>query len=162
MIMQSTFLCIIKKLDTGGYMASTGGVKLGSSYDEARTRKINAEAQIAELELAKVRGELVIAEDVVKAWDDILNAIKGKLLSIPTKAAPIVSSEMDAAICQTICEDLINEALEELSNYDPKIDPTRTTATGSASEEGDTDTKATTKTPRKRVGRPKKTTGLTK
>ena len=47
--------------------------------------KVNAEAEIAELELAKVRGELVIAEDVVKAWDDVLSALKGKLLSIPTK-----------------------------------------------------------------------------
>ena len=40
---------------------STGGVKLGSSYDEARTRKVNAEAEIAELELAKIKGVLVVA-----------------------------------------------------------------------------------------------------
>ena len=41
-------------------MASTGGVKLGSTYDEARTRKLNAEAEIAELELAKIRNQLVL------------------------------------------------------------------------------------------------------
>ena len=40
-------------------MPSTGGVKIGSSYDEARTRKVNAEAEIAELELKKIHGELV-------------------------------------------------------------------------------------------------------
>ncbi len=138
---------------------STGGVRLGSSYDEARTRKVNAEAEIAELELAKVRGELVIAEDVVKAWDDVLAALKGKLLSIPTKAAPVVSAEPEAGSCQKILEDLINEALEELSNYEPRIDPT--TATPSQpSEETDTGTQAAAAPKRKRVGRPKKTVRL--
>lgn len=138
---------------------STGGVKLGSSYDEARTRKVNAEAEIAELELAKVRGELVIAEDVVKAWDDVLSALKGKLLSIPTKAAPVVSAEPDAGSCQKILEDLINEALEELSNYEPEIDPT-TAAPSQPPEEADSGTKAAAAPKRKRVGRPKKTAGL--
>ncbi len=132
---------------------STGGVRLGSSYDEARTRKVNAEAEIAELELAKVRGELVIAEDVVKAWDDVLSALKGKLLSIPTKAAPVVSAEPEAGSCQKILEDLINEALEELSNYEPRIDPT-TAEYSQSPEEADTGTKAATAPKRKPVGRP--------
>ena len=141
---------------------STGGVKLGSSYDEARTRKVNAEAEIAELELAKVRGELVVAEDVVKAWDDVLSALKGKLLSIPTKAAPIVSAEIEASMCQKILEDLVNEALEELSNYEPKIDPTTASASAGASEETNAGSETTAAPKRKRVGRPKKTTGLSK
>lgn len=141
-------------------MASTGGVKIGGSYDEARTRKVHAEAQIAELELAKVKGELVIAEDVVKAWEDVLGALKGKLLNIPAKAAPVVASESDAGNCQIICEDLINEALEELSNYDPKINATRAKSTSGPSEDGNPDAKATTKTKRKSVGRPRKATRL--
>lgn len=139
---------------------STGGVKIGGTYDQARTRKVNAEAQIAELELAKVKGELVVAEDVVKAWEDILGAIKGKLLSIPSKAAPIVASESDAGKCQVICEDLINEALEELSNYDPKINATRAKSTSGPSEDSDTDTQAATPKKRKSVGRPRKTARL--
>ncbi len=143
-------------------MASTGGVKIGSSYDEARTRKVNAEAEIAELELATVHGTLVVAEDVVKAWEEVLGALKGKLLSIPTKAAPIVSAESEAGICQDILEDLMNEALEELSNYDPSVNATETKGTEEAPEDGNKDTKATTKTKRKSVGRPKKTTRLPK
>ena len=138
---------------------STGGVRLGSSYDEARTRKVNAEAEIAELELAKVRGALVVADDVVKAWDDVLSALKGKLLSIPTKAAPVVSAESEAGSCQKILEDLVNEALEELSNYEPRIDPT-TAAPSKPPEEADSGTQAAAAPKRKRVGRPKKTAGL--
>jgi hypothetical protein len=143
-------------------MASTGGVKIGSSYDEARTRKVNAEAEIAELELATVHGTLVVAEDVVKAWEEVLGALKGKLLSIPTKAAPVVSAETEAGICQDILEDLMNEALEELSNYDPSVNATETKGTEEAPEDGNKNTKAATKANRKSVGRPKKTTRLPK
>jgi hypothetical protein len=139
-------------------MPSTGGVKLGSSYDEARTRKLNAEAQIAEIELQKVRGELVPAEDVVNAWNDVLGALKSKLLSIPTKGAPILSTESKAGVCQKILEDLINESLEELSNYEPSTDPTKTTVL--PSEDGDGDPETATPPKRKRVGRPKKTARL--
>jgi len=41
------------------------------TYDEARTRKVSAEAEIAELELAKIRNDLAIVADVVKAWDEV-------------------------------------------------------------------------------------------
>jgi len=130
-------------------MASTGGVKLGSTYDEARTRKVTAEAEIAELELAKIQGTLVSADDVVKAWEDVLGALKAKLLSIPTKGAPVISTETDTPVCQRILEDLINEALEELSNYDPKV-----SAASSKTPSGPNDSKKPT---RSRRGRPKKT-----
>lgn len=106
-------------------MASTGGVKLGSDFDEARTRKINAEAEIAELNLAQIHGTLVVADDVVKAWDDVLGAMKTKILSLPSKGAPVLSTETDTTVCKNILEDLVNEALEELSNYNPRINPTQ-------------------------------------
>ena len=142
-------------------MASTGGVKIGSSYDEARTRKVNAEAEIAELELARVHGTLVLAADVVKAWEDVLGALKGKLLSIPTKAAPVVSAESEAAICQDILVDLMNEALEELSNYDPKINASAASGLEAAPNDSNKGTETPAKAKNKRVGRPKKTTRLT-
>ena len=132
------------------------------SYEEARARKVAAEAQIAELELAKVQGELVIAEDVVSAWADTLAGLKAKLVSIPSKAAPIVASDDSAGGCQKVIEDLVREALEELANYDPKIDPGNTQRVASTSEEGDISVEAPAKTKRKRVGRPRKTAGLSK
>ena len=141
-------------------MASTGGVKLGSSYDEARTRKINAEAEIAEMELAKVRNQLVLVEDVVKAWTDTLANLKAKLTSIPSKAAPMVASESETAMIQSMLSDLMNEALEELSNYDPKVSASRTSKSKESPEGSNAGTQATTKTKRKSVGRPSKTTRL--
>jgi len=141
-------------------MPSTGGVKIGSTYDVERTRKMAADARIAEIELRKVEGELVVAEEVVDAWTSVVGAVKARLLSIPTKAAPIVANENQAGECQIILEDLINEALEELSNYDPTTNPTSTSA--GASEESDDDIQPTTTPKRKSVGRPRKTARLTK
>ena len=139
---------------------STGGVKLGSSYDEARTRKVNAEAEIAELELAQVHGRLVAAEDVIAAWTDVLGAVKARLMSVASKAAPVVASETNPGMCQQIIEDLVREALEELSGYDPQI--SATTATVERPEEGDGGAEAAPKAKRRGVGRPKKTARLAK
>jgi len=136
------------------------GVSTGTPYDRVRTQKMAAEAQIAEIELAKVRGELVTAEEVVTAWIDVVGAVKAKLLSIPTKAAPILANEESAGGCQIILEDLINEALEELANYDPETNPT-STSSGSL-EEGDDDLPPSAAPKRKPVGRPRKTARLTK
>lgn len=103
------------------------------TYEEARTRKITAEAEIAELELARIRGTLCLTEDVVKAWENVLHACKAKFLSLPTKIAPIVANETDVAIIKDHLESAIREALAELANYQPSIDAT---STGSAQTEG--------------------------
>ena len=131
-------------------------------YEEARARKVAAEAEITELELAKVRGELVVADDVITAWSDTLSSLKAKLVSIPSKAAPIVAAEDSASGCQQVLDELIREALEELSNYDPKIDAANTQRTSGSPEESDVSSEAAPAPKRKRVGRPRKTAGLSK
>lgn len=132
------------------------------TYDEARTRKVAAEAAIAELELAKVRNELVLVGDVVKAWDDVLSAMKAKLLALPTKMGPILSPETDAGIIQKKLEEQIRDCLDELSNYDPLSDPAGASISLGEPEDGDDGAEAAAKTKRKSVGRPKKTAQFTK
>lgn len=132
------------------------------TYDEARTRKVAAEAEIAELELAKIRNDLAIVADVVKAWEDVLAAMKAKLLAVPTKVGPALAAEDDASVIQSRLEDEIKECLDELSTYNPLSDPTGASIVVSSSEEGDGSTEAATKANSKRVGRPKKTSKLAK
>lgn len=131
------------------------------TYDEARTRKVAAEAAIAELELAKVRNELALVGDVVKAWDDVLSAMKAKLLALPTKMGPILAAETDAAIIQKKLEEQLRDCLDELSNYDPLSDPAGTNIVIDQPEGGDDSAEATSKTKRKSVGRPKKAAKFT-
>jgi hypothetical protein len=132
---------------------TTGGILIGSSYDEARTRKINAEAEISELELAKIRGTLCMTDDVVKAWESVLHACKAKFLSLPTKVAPVVANEGDVAVVKDFLEGAIREALMELSNYQPDVDPVRT---GTAAVENDAGPEEEEAKPKRKVGRPKK------
>lgn len=131
------------------------------TYDEARTRKIAAEASIAELELAKIRSDLALVSAVVSAWEDVLSAMKAKLMSIPTKMGPIFAVDDNALSIQDKLERQIRECLDELSNYEPLSNPAGTGIIVHEPEEGDGNTQATTKVNRKPVGRPKKTAKFT-
>jgi hypothetical protein len=141
---------------------TTGGIIIGSSYDEARTRKMNADAEIAELELAKIRGTLCLAADVVVAWETVLHACKAKFLSLPSKTAPLLANENDIAMIKDILEEQIREALSELANYQPSVDPIHTGSTTSESVAGDEAPDTATETKRRGVGRPRKTARLAK
>ena len=98
---------------------------------------MNADAEIAEMELAKIRLELCSTQDVIKAWTDVLNACRAKFLALPTKIAPLVSTEDDAAIVKDILEQQIHEALTELANYDPSINPITTSGSSDAVDQPD-------------------------
>ena len=53
--------------------------------NEERARKVAAEAQLAEMELAKARREFVAVADVASAWGEVLSAVRGRLLSMPAR-----------------------------------------------------------------------------
>lgn len=137
--------------------STTGGVLLGSSYDIARTRKMEADAAIAEIELMKAQKLLVKADDVEKVWSSILFAVRAKLLAIPSKTAPILALEQDLAVIKDILDNAIGECLGELTGYDPAIDPIAVTGgnLGAGEVMPDADGPAAPPQP-KRMGRPKK------
>lgn len=132
------------------------------TLDEARTRKLTAEAELAEIELAKAKGDLVPTEMVIKAWIDVLSAMKAKLLAIPSKAAPVLAAEDNPGEVQKLLDSELEEALNELSNYQPTIDATTTGSTGEPADQGDVEPEAPAETQRKRVGRPRKKAGQPK
>ena len=63
--------------------------------DEARRRKVAAEAALAELELAKQRGEVVSIDVALQVIGDQLAVCRSRLLNLPTKLGPIVAVETD-------------------------------------------------------------------
>ncbi len=86
------------------------------SYDEARARKIAAEAEMAEIELQKERGE-VLPLDVINAVnDEIYGNFRSRMLAIPAKAAPDIFAAADAKEAKAILRRHINAALQELSD----------------------------------------------
>lgn len=118
------------------------------TYDEARTRKINAEAEIAELELQRIKATMCFTADVVKAWESVLHACRAKMLAIPTKMAPVLAGTMDVNVIKERLDEAVREALDELANYNPSVDPVKTGVAAPVEEDGEP-------APKKR-GRPRK------
>jgi|TARA_R100000081_G_C4793657_1_gene159357 hypothetical protein len=121
-------------------------------YNLARARKMEADAELTELELLKAKGELVPTDEVKNEWINALSSMRAKLLSLPTITAPLVSNETDVSIIQDIIEKQIHEALNELSNYTP----TKQARSEKSSSGSNGSTEATTKIKNKSMGRPRK------
>ena len=86
-------------------------------FHEEKARLTKIQADKAQLELDEMARSLVKAEDVSREWYNAVTDCKGRLLSIPSKAAPIVAAETSAGACKKIIDDLVFEALEELGSY---------------------------------------------
>lgn len=83
--------------------------------DEARRRKLAAEAAMVELDLSKRRGEVIEIEEVAGVVGDDYANVRAKLLALPTKLAPQLIGIEDPAECQALIERGVAEALEELT-----------------------------------------------
>lgn len=86
-------------------------------FHEEKARLTKIQADKAQLELDEMARSLVKAEEVSREWYNAVTDCKGRLLSIPSKAAPIVAAETSAGACKKIIDDLVFEALEELGSY---------------------------------------------
>lgn len=97
---------------SGNPDATEGGV----DYQGQRTRKIAAEASLAEIELAKARGE-VADLDLVRA--EVLacfSACRSRLLSIGSTLAGRMDLATDMASRKELIDDAVIEALNEISS----------------------------------------------
>ena len=147
-LIQNLFMPRKPKLDGTERKPTTGGVLLGSDYDTERTRKMKADADTAEINLAKLKGELCLTADVVKAWESVLHAARAKLLAMPSKISPILANETETSQVKHLLEEALREALTELSNYQPSIDPVKS---GAQPVDGEEKPK-----PKPKRGRPRK------
>lgn len=89
-----------------------------TDIDEARRRKMAAEAAMTELDLQVRRGELVEIETVAEAVGEDYANVRAKLLSMPSKLAPQLAVSDDPLACLALLETGIHEALEELTKDD--------------------------------------------
>jgi len=85
-----------------------------SAYEKARTRKMEAEADIKEMESKKKKGELVEIDDVVNIVKKEYTSIRQKLFAIPNKIALEILGCSSPKESQAMLEAAINEALREL------------------------------------------------
>lgn len=128
----------------------------GHDFQVEKARLTKAQADKAEMEVSELSGQLVRVDAVVQEWQSQLMDMKGKLLSIPSKLATLVSDMDNPAEVQDLIDDYIREALQELANYagdgQHQAEPI----------ESENSPKATTKADSKPVGRPRKKAGRSK
>ena len=80
-----------------------------NEYNEARARKMKADAQLAEMEVRKAKKDFIATSQVLKGWSEIVGAMKSKLTAIPSIIAPQLSVEAEVGTIRQILSDQINE-----------------------------------------------------
>lgn len=94
------------------------GTASGATIDEAKRRKTAAEAELAELDLAERRGQVVAVAAVMKFFGDQVSSARARLLALPTKAAPLMVPITDVVEAREQLDAIVRECLNELSGYD--------------------------------------------
>ena len=94
----------------GGY-AYTGAVP---DYNESRARREAAEAEKAELDLAKLRGELVSVDEVRASLQRRIAGVREALLQLPARVVPLLVANPDAASMDRLLRDEITAAMQQI------------------------------------------------
>lgn len=89
-------------------------------FKEEQLKLLIANREKAELEVAIKKGEVHKSEDVEAVMNDIVIYFRSKMLSIPSKLPLRLAGESKPAKIKEILDEAVNEALEELKDYDPQ------------------------------------------
>ena len=89
--------------------------------DEEQVRKLKAEADRVELEVAKVRGELVPVAEFTKALASAQDDTRAAMTSLPSKHARLVVDRTGCTmgVAQTLLADVADATLAEMQTDDP-------------------------------------------
>lgn len=86
--------------------------------DDAKLRKAAAEAEMAELELAKQRNDTMLVDDHEKMLGDAFGRARAKLLNLGPRAAGAAFGAVSLQECQAKIEPIVTEIMDELCKAD--------------------------------------------
>lgn len=92
----------------------------GSKYRKAKARLTEAQADAEEIKVKTLKGELVDLKEVEDHFIRVFDTVQKRLQSLPTKLAPAIVSIQAIPEVKTTLEEEINQALNELANYNPE------------------------------------------
>ncbi len=81
-----------------------------------RLRKLKADADLAEIEVGKAVGKLVLASEVLGEWTRLIAAMKSRLLSLPARLGPQVVILPSAQAATELIDNEMRAVLEELAD----------------------------------------------
>lgn len=96
----------------------------GERFDDARTRRERAEANLAEARDAEQRGELIRVEAVKTALASVFSSTRDAILQIPARLSPLLAAESDPARVQTMLYAELHAALRELAGAPTRLGQT--------------------------------------
>lgn len=132
--------------------AASDGGDLDLNAERARLAKEQADAQ--EMKNAVTRGELIPRPDVVASMQIAFANARARLLSLPSKAAPLVLGLDSPAAVRDTLTDLIHECCGELAATRAIPDAPERPADGGGGDGGDAGVGAAAEADGERVGRP--------
>jgi len=124
---------------------------LDGKKEKARLTKLQADKVGIEVEI--LLEKFVELELVEQHLSKVFASIRQKCLSLPSKLAPTIVTKKTVPSARKHLETEINEILNELCDYDPSTESTRTGKPVSGDKKKRVKAKATAKTNRKRVGK---------
>ena len=95
--------------------ASPDQPTIEADYNQARARREAALAQLAEIELATKRGELIPADQVEQAWSGIISVVRTILLGLPSRIAGGVAGAATTQEISAAAMTVVREALYEIA-----------------------------------------------
>ena len=84
--------------------------------DAVKARHEIVKTEKTQLEVARMRGELLDFRDVRKAWGDIANSVMNALLNIPGQIAPMIRGMESVEMISGILDGEIRRALENIAD----------------------------------------------
>jgi phage terminase Nu1 subunit (DNA packaging protein) len=85
------------------------------SLAQERLRRLAAEADLKEIELAKQRGQLIALDDIEKTLTDLVLTTKACIMAIAPRLAPELVGETSRVVIQAKLEKALKEALSYLA-----------------------------------------------
>jgi phage terminase Nu1 subunit (DNA packaging protein) len=85
-----------------------------------RARLLKAQADKTEIEVKALNGDLIAAEQVELMWAGLVSSFRARMMALPVRCAHRVMNITGYQEIEEILRGHVNEALEELSRYEPE------------------------------------------
>jgi phage terminase Nu1 subunit (DNA packaging protein) len=86
------------------------------NLDEVKAKHEVVKTQKTELEVARMRGQLIDVQDVRRLWGDIANTVTQNMLHLPSKLAPMLQMLDNVEVISSIIDEEIRKTLTGISD----------------------------------------------
>lgn len=83
--------------------------------DEVKAKHEVIKAEKTQLEVERMRGQLIDVQDVRKLWGDIANTVMQNLIQLPSKVAPMLRMMDDVELIAGIIDEDVRKILNEIA-----------------------------------------------